>query len=190
MIIIGIIGKIGSGKTYIANKITKFNFNADKEVNKIYKKNKKFYNRIKKIFPNQITKFPIDKKELQRIVNRNKNNLKKLGKMVHPIVREELKKFLKKYSKKKVIVLDIPLLLENNIKIKNIILVYVDAKTNQIINKLKGRKNFNKKTYKIMAKNQLPSAYKKKRCNFVIRNNFKKEFVNKQINELKVKLGI
>ena len=37
MIIIGIIGKIGSGKTYIANKITKFNFNADKEVNKIYK---------------------------------------------------------------------------------------------------------------------------------------------------------
>ena len=37
MIIIGIIGKIGSGKTYIANKITKFNFNADKEVRKIYK---------------------------------------------------------------------------------------------------------------------------------------------------------
>ena len=190
MIIIGIIGKIGSGKTYIANKITKFNFNADKEVNKIYKKNKKFYNTIKKVFPNQITKFPIDKKELQRIVNKNKNNLKKLGKIVHPIVRAELKKFLKKYSKKKVIVLDIPLLLENNIKIKNIILVYVDAKTNEIINKLKGRKNFNKKTYKIMAKNQLPSVYKKKRCNFVIRNNFKKEFVIKQLNELKVKLGI
>ena len=190
MIIIGIIGKIGSGKTYIANKITKFNFNADKEVNKIYKKNKKFYNSIKKIFPNQITKFPIDKKELQRIVNKNKNNLKKLGKIVHPIVRAELKKFLKKYSKKKVIVLDIPLLLENNIKIKDIILVYVDAKTNEIINKLKGRKNFNKKTYKIMAKNQLPVMYKKKRCNFVIKNNFKKEFVNKQLNELKVKLGI
>ena len=190
MIIIGIIGKIGSGKTYIANKITKFNFNADKEVNKIYKKNKKFYNSIKKIFPNQITKFPIDKRELQRIVNKNKNNLKKLGKIVHPIVRSELKKFLKKYSKKKVIVLDIPLLLENNIKIKDIILVYVDAKTNEIINKLKSRKNFNKKTYKIMAKNQLPSVYKKKRCNFVIRNNFKKEFVIKQLNELKVKLGI
>ena len=79
---------------------------------------------------------------------------------------------------------------ENNIKIKNIVLVYVDAKTNEIINKLKGRKNFNKKTYKIMAKNQLPSVYKKRRCNFVIRNNFKKEFVIKQINELKVKLGI
>ena len=72
----------------------------------------------------------------------------------------------------------------------SIILVYVDAKTNEIINKLKGRKNFNKKTYKIMAKNQLPSVYKKKRCNFVIRNNFKKEFVIKQLNELKVKLGI
>ena len=187
---IGILGDIGSGKSFVANKFGYPVFNADKEVNKIYKKNKKFYNSIKKIFPNQITKFPIDKKELQRIVNKNKNNLKKLGKIVHPIVREELKKFLKKYSKKKVIVLDIPLLLENNIKIKDIILVYVDAKTNEIINKLKSRKNFNKKTYKIMAKNQLPSVYKKKRCNFVIKNNFKKEFVNKQLNELKVKLGI
>ena len=67
MMIIGIIGKIGSGKTYIANKITKFNFNADKEVNKIYKKNKKFYYRIKKIFPNQITKFPIDKKNYKEL---------------------------------------------------------------------------------------------------------------------------
>ena len=73
MIIIGIIGKIGSGKTYIANKITKFNFNADKEVNKIYKKNKKFYNSIKKIFPNQITKFPIDKKEFFSLYFRNLN---------------------------------------------------------------------------------------------------------------------
>jgi len=190
MIRIALIGEIGSGKTFISKFFRFPMFNADKEVNKIYKKNKKFYNRIKKIFPNQITKYPIDKKELQRIVNKNKNNLKKLGKIVHPIVRAELKKFLKKYSKKKVIVLDIPLLLENNIKIKNMILVYVDAKTNEIINRLKGRKNFNKKTYKIMAKNQLPVMYKKKRCNFVIRNNFKKEFVNKQINELKVKLGI
>ena len=41
-----------------------------------------------------------------------------------------------------------------------------------------------------MARNQLPSVYKKRRCNFVIRNNFKKEFVIKQLNELKVKLGI
>ena len=62
MIIIGIIGKIGSGKTYIANKITKFNFNADKEVNKIYKKNKKFYSKLKKKFPKDIISFPIKKK--------------------------------------------------------------------------------------------------------------------------------
>ena len=190
MKIIGIIGKIGSGKTYISNKISRINFNADKEVDKIYKINRKCFTKLKKKFPNQISKFPTDKKELQKIVNKDKNNLKKISRIVHPIVRTELKKFLKRHSKKRVIVLDIPLLLENNIKIKNIILVYVDAKTNEIISKLKSRKNFNKKTYKIMAKNQLPSAYKKKRCKFVIRNNFKKEFVNKQLYELKVKLGI
>ena len=49
MIIIGIIGKIGSGKTYIANKITKFNFNADKEVIKFIKKIKSFIIVLKNI---------------------------------------------------------------------------------------------------------------------------------------------
>ena len=190
MKIIGVIGKIGSGKTYIANKISKYNFNADEEVNKIYKKNKNCFNKIKKKFPNQITKFPIDKKELQRIVNKNKNNLKLISRIVHPIVRIELKKFFKKYSKKKVIVLDIPLLLENNIKIKNIILVYVDAKTSEIMKRLVKRPNFNIKTYKIMNILQLPSVYKKKKSSYIIKNNFKKEFVKNQLNKLKGKFGI
>ena len=40
MKIIAIIGRIGSGKSYISKKICKFNFDADREVDKIYKKNK------------------------------------------------------------------------------------------------------------------------------------------------------
>ena len=58
----------------------------------------------------------------------NKKNLKKINKIVHPIVRMEMNKFINKNKKKKMIVLDIPLLLENKIKKKDFILVFVDAK--------------------------------------------------------------
>ena len=38
---ISIIGEIGSGKTYVANNFGYVVFNADKEINKIYKNKRK-----------------------------------------------------------------------------------------------------------------------------------------------------
>ena len=90
MIIIGIIGKIGSGKTYIANKITKFNFNADKEVAEIYKYDRSCYLKIKKALPKYIISDHLDKKFLLKAVLDSKNNLKKISKIVHPIVRSRM----------------------------------------------------------------------------------------------------
>ena len=43
MIRIGILGDIGAGKSFIANNFGYPVFNADHEVSKIYKKNKKFF---------------------------------------------------------------------------------------------------------------------------------------------------
>jgi dephospho-CoA kinase len=52
MIRIGIIGDIGSGKSYVAKQFGFPVFNADIEVIKIYKKNKKCFKKLKKTFPN------------------------------------------------------------------------------------------------------------------------------------------
>ncbi len=62
MIRIGILGGIGSGKSYIANEFGYPVFNADKEVGQLYKKNKTIYNNLKKALPKYIHSFPIDKK--------------------------------------------------------------------------------------------------------------------------------
>ena len=43
MIRIGILGDIGSGKSYVANNFGYPVFNADYEVSKLYKKNKKIF---------------------------------------------------------------------------------------------------------------------------------------------------
>ena len=121
MIRIGIVGDIGSGKSYVARRFGLPVFNADFEVNKIYKKNRKCYRKLKKKFPKYVFSFPIRRKELSRVVLENKSNVKKINKIIHPEVRLKMNKFLNKNKKKKAVVLDIPLLLESKIN-KNLVL--------------------------------------------------------------------
>ena len=184
MIKIGILGDIGSGKTFIANQFGYPVFNADIEVSKIYQNNKSCFKILKKNFPNHIFSFPIKKKEISKLILKNKKNLKKINKIVHPIVRVEMNKFINKNKKKKMVILDIPLLLENKIKKKDLILVFVEAKKKQIVKNLKKRKNYNLKIIKILKRYQLTLKYKKKKSNFVIKNNFKVQSIKKNVKFL------
>ena len=188
MIRIGIIGGIGSGKSYVAKQFGFPVFNADIEVNKIYKKNRKCFKKLKKTFPNHIFSFPVKKKELSRAVSENQNNVKKINKIIHPEVRLKMKKFLKKNKKKSVVVLDIPLLLEGKINKRRDILLFVEAKKKDINKRLKKRHNFNPKIIKKLRKLQLPLETKKKRSNFIIKNNFKSMFVKKNVKIIKNKI--
>jgi len=188
MIRIGIIGDIGSGKSYVAKQFGFPVFDADNEVNKIYKKNKKCFKKLKKTFPNHIFSFPVKKKELSRAVSENQNNVKKINKIIHPEVRLKMKKFLKKNKKKSVVVLDIPLLLEGKINKRRDILLFVEAKKKDINKRLKKRHNFNPKIIKKLRKLQLPLETKKKKSNFIIKNNFKSMFVKKNVKIIKNKI--
>ena len=185
MIKIGILGDMGSGKSFVAKQFGFPVFDADNEVRKIYKKDKKCYIKLKKAIPKYILSFPINKKEIAKSILSNQKNLKKIINIVHPIVRSRMNKFINKNKKRKIIVLDVPLLLENKIDKKTDILVFVDAKKKEIIKNLKKRKNYNLRTIKILKKFQLPLDYKKKKSNFVIKNNFKIQPIKKSVKLLK-----
>ena len=182
MIRIGIIGDIGSGKTFVANNFGYPVFNADYEVSKLYQKNKKIFARLKKKLPKYISKFPINKNEITNAILSNKNNLKQIIEIVHKEIRKKLILFLKKNRNKKIVVLDIPLLLENKINKKEDVLVYVQSKNSEILKRLNKRKNFNKKLFKILKNIQLPLDYKRKKSQFIIKNNFTKKTIIKKIN--------
>ena len=184
MIKIGILGEIGSGKSYVATNFGYPVFNADLQVAEIYKKNKKIFYKLKKILPKYISKFPIDKKEITNAILANKNNLKKIVKIVHSEVRKKMLLFLKKNNKAKIVILDIPLLLENKINNKKDILVFVDSKKSEIIKRLKKRKNFNLKIFQKFKDIQLSSNYKKKKSHFIIKNDFRKKSVKTGINNV------
>tara|TARA_B100000902_G_scaffold360280_1_gene376785 strand:+ start:171 stop:743 length:573 start_codon:yes stop_codon:yes gene_type:complete len=184
MIRIGILGSIGSGKSYVAKNLGYPVFDADNEVATLYKKNKKIFLKLKKILPKNIKSFPIKKKEVSEAVLQKKGNLKKIIKIVHVEIRKKMNFFLKKNKNKKFVVLDIPLLLENNINKKGDVLIFVDSKKSDILKKLKKRKNFNKRLFNIFRKIQFSSKYKMKKSHFVIKNDFTKKTININIKDI------
>ena len=181
---IGILGDIGSGKTFVSKYFGYPVFNADEEIAKIYNNNINCFKKLKKNFPNHIKKFPINKSEIINIILDDYKNLKKLGKIVHPFVNKQLNKFLKK-NKKNNVILDIPLLLENKIRLPGLIFIFINSKKADILKRLKKRPNFNNKIYKIMKKHQLPLNYKRRKSNFIIKNNFSNKAFLKQIRSIK-----
>ena len=188
MIRLAVLGDIGSGKSYVAKNFGYPVFNADNEVNKLYKKNKKIFKKLKKNLSKYVFSYPINKNELLNAILVNDTNLRKIVKVVHPEINKKMRIFLKKNKKKKIVILDIPLLLENKINKKDDILIFVQSKKKEIIKRLKKRKNYNLKLLKKFKKIQLPLDYKKKKSHFIIKNNFTKISVKKSIKEILIKI--
>ena len=188
MIRIAVVGDIGSGKSHIAKFFGYPVFNADQEVASIYKKNKNCFKRLKKKLPKYFSVFPANKMQIIKAIEDSGKNLKKITKIIHPEVRKKLSIFLKKNKKRKAIILDIPLLLENKLNQKSDIIVFVQSKKSEIIKRLKKRDNFSLNVYSQFKKMQLPLSYKKKKANHIIKNNFTYKFVKISVKKILKKI--
>ncbi|RUA14918.1 MAG: dephospho-CoA kinase [Alphaproteobacteria bacterium] len=188
MIRIAVLGDIGSGKSYVAKQFGYPVFNADTEVAKLYRKSRKCYNKLKKALPEYIVSFPVKKIEISKAIIADQYNLKKIIKIVHPEVRSNMNNFIKKNKNKKLIILDIPLLMENKINKKNDILIFVDAKKKEINKRLKKKFNINLKIVEKFKKLQLPVELKKQQSDFIIKNNFRNNSIKKNVKKVLEKI--
>ena len=184
MIRFAVVGDIGSGKSFISNLFNYPVFNADLEVGKLYKNDRKIFNKLKKVLPKYIYSFPINKNKISDAILANKSNLKKIITIVHLEIRKKMNIFFKKNRNKAFVILDIPLLLENRINKKNDILVFVESKKSDIKKRLRKRKNFNTKLLNKFKNIQLSLNYKKKKSQFVIINTFTKKPVKRSIKNI------
>mgnify|MGYP001403678356 CR=1 FL=1 len=185
MIRIAIIGGIGSGKSFISKLFGYPVFNADNEVKYIYKKNRKCFNKLKKKLPKFIKNFPLRKDELISAINSNKKNLKVISSIVHPLVRNRMKKFISKNKKRKLVILDIPLLIENKLNEKKDIIIFIQSKNSKVMQRLKKRPFFNGKLIKSLKENQVILSKKRKLANYIIYNNYSLHIMKKKINIIK-----
>ena len=188
MIKVSLVGDIGSGKTFVSKLFRAPCFFADVEVKRLYRSNRQCFIKLKKKFPQFIKTFPIKKNELSNTIKNKSSNLKSIGFIVHPFIRKKLNTFLKKNRGKKIVVLDIPLYLENKMYKRDDIIIFLKTKKKDVNLRLKKRKNFNQKLLNILRKSQLTLKQKKNKSNYVLVNNYNSAIMQRKVKILKTKI--
>ena len=176
MIKVGILGSVGSGKSFVANIFKELGFNifsADQVVSQIYESNKNINKKISIFFKLKLNHGKINKNELRDTLKKNPKKFKYLNKIIHPIVRKKLILFLSKYKKTKLVVLDIPLLIENKMFNFVDIFIFVKTKPNIFKIRIKKRKNLDKQFLKLLENQQADVKIKKGYADFTVDNSTK-----------------
>ena len=171
---IGITGSLSSGKT-TASKILSANrgplFNADKAVKELYR-NIRFQKLICRKF--KIKNNKQIKKNLKKLILADKNNIKKLEKVIHPFVREKMKKFTLKNKNKKFLFYEVPLLIESKLMKKFDLIIFIKAKKKIRIKRFM-QKRGDANLFRLLDNKQIQDNKKAKQCDYVVVNekNFK-----------------
>jgi len=176
MIKVGILGSVGSGKSFVANIFKELGFNifsADQIVSQIYERNKNINKKISIFFKLKLNRGKINKNELRDTLKKNPKKFKYLNKIIHPIVRKKLILFLSKYKKTKLVVLDIPLLIENKMFNFVDIFIFVKTKPNIFKIRIKKRRNLDKQFLKLLENQQADEKIKKSYADFTVDNSTK-----------------
>ena len=180
---IGITGSLASGKT-TASKILSYKrgplFSADKVVKDLYH-DKSFKRAISKKFKinnnNQI------KKTLKKLILSNKKNIKKLEKIIHPLVRRKMKLFTQAHKNRKLLFYEIPLLIESKLMNKFDLVIFIKANKILRSKRFKSKKG-NKNLFKLLDSKQLKDSQKIKHCDIVVINKKNLTILKKKLNAI------
>ena len=185
MIIIGITGSIGMGKSTIASMLKFFGIpihDSDLVVKGLIETNSLVLKKIKKNWPEVIdiidSKEIINKGKLSEIIFNNSKCKENLEKIIHPLVHKKRKMFLKKHeSKKKIVGMDVPLLYETGLnKICNYIFLALTSEANQA-KRVLNRKNMTKEKLISIKENQWSDEMKKEQKPYIINTTYGKILV-------------
>lgn len=188
MKIIGLTGSIATGKTFIANYLAQKNikiFFADFEVSKLLQNNKiidkiSSYSEFFSVVKNNL----IDKNILSKIVFQNQKNLQILEDILHPVIEERVRSFIKNNSYEDLIVLEIPLLFEKKYQVlcDKVITTYCSPKIQ--IKRALDRLNIDSERLNFIINKQMPINYKALLTDYIVYTDISDEYTIKQVNEI------
>ncbi len=166
---IGITGSIASGKTTVSKILSLKRgplFSADKVIKEFYR-DSNFKKKIAKEL--KIKNSSSFKKNIKKQILINNKNIIKLEKIIHPMVRNEMKKFTSQYKKEKFLFYEIPLLIESKLMKYFDVIIFVKAKKDIRLKRFK-IKGGNKKLFNILNNKQLPDKRKVKFSDHIVVN--------------------
>ena len=169
MIKIGITGSLSSGKT-TASKILSFRrgplFSADRAVKDLYQ-NKNFRSLIQRRFKMKNDKQI--KKSLKMLILENKKNIKKLEKIIHPLVRKKMRIFTLQNRNKKFLFYEIPLLIESKLMKHFNVVIFIKAKKKLRLKRFQSKRG-DKTLFNLLNNKQMSDKKKIKFCDYVVVN--------------------
>ena len=173
MLLVGITGSIGTGKSTTAAMFKEYNFgvyNADDTVHYIYENDSNIIDKIEELFPGTKENNKVNRTLLRNILNKQPERFKELESVVHPVTRRYQIIYIEKLIKEKKFgcILDIPLLFETGGD------QYVDASIVVVASEEKQRarvveeRQIPIEVFNILKKQQMPDEEKLKKANFII----------------------
>ncbi|WP_196893371.1 dephospho-CoA kinase [Aureivirga marina] len=179
MIVVGLTGGIGSGKSTVAKLFEKWNvpiYIADIEAKNIMNTSETLQKKIIKNFgENSYKNRKLNREYLANIVFNDKKKLKLLNSIVHPEVFKHFEMFKEKYRQNSYIIYENAILFENKSDVLCNKIIVVTAPTEEKIRRVMDRDNCSREEVIARMNNQMSDAEKIKRGDFIIHNNNKME---------------
>lgn len=186
MVVLGITGTFGSGKSFVAKTFKELGaivIDADKIVHTLLKsKDAPLALQIKRNFGTT------DRRKLGRIVFANQKKRRQLEKIIHPEVIDRIKKRVSNV-KSPLVAIEAPLLFEADAGGLVDKILVVSAKKNLILKRMLSRGKFKKVEILKRMESQIPLREKEGRADLIINNNGTKEETRKQVKRIYKKLG-
>ena len=123
------------------------------------------------------------KKNLKKIIFNNRAELKKLEKIIHPLVRKKIKKFSYKNKNKKFLFYEIPLLIESKLMKFFNITIFIKSKKALRLKRFKS-KNGEKKLFTLLDKKQMNVQKKIRFCDYVVVNEKDLKILKKKLSSI------
>ena len=193
MITIGLTGSIGMGKTETSKIFLSYGipvYDADKAVHNLYGPNKKGSLAIKNIFPNCINEDgSVNRDILSREILGDKEKIKSLEKIIHPLVAEDRKIFIDENRNAKIIILDIPLLFETGGQKDVDYIIVVDAPDAVQKERVMARPNMTEEKFNNIISQQIPNHVKKEKADFIVDTSVSINHAKKQVKNIIEKIN-
>lgn len=187
MIIIGLTGSIGMGKSTVAGMFADAGVpvhDADKTVHRLY--SGRAVPLIEAAFPGTTANGAVDRQKLAAAVLGDAAALKRLEAIVHPLVREDEQAFLKtaRESGVAIAILDIPLLFETGGSSRVDKTVVVSAPPEAQRERVLARPGMTVEKFAAILSKQMPDAEKRARAHFVVDTGGTFEETRRQVGEI------
>lgn len=187
MIVIGLTGSIGMGKSTTAKMFADAGIavnDSDRVVHELYRG--EAVEPIEAAFPGTVHNGEVDRSELSRKLARNPANFKLLESIIHPLVLERELEFLKaqRESAADMVVLDIPLLYETGAEKRVDVVVAVSCDSEIQRKRVLDRPGMTPEKFAMILERQMPDAEKRRRADFVIDTGHGLEAARKQVLDI------